>query len=73
MTIIYNILGYLLLFAVTINFSLFLFREVQIKRANPLVLALKDFIIAIDDAEPEKLSGAYTGAAEAIEAYGESW
>ncbi len=72
MTIIDNILGYLLLFAVTINFSLFLFREVQIKRADPLILALKDFIIAIDDAEPEKLSGAYIGAADALESYGES-
>ncbi len=73
MTIIYNILGYLLLFIVTINFSLFLFREIQIKRTDSLILALKDFIIAIDDAEPEKLSSAYIGAAEVLEAYPESW
>jgi hypothetical protein len=69
---IYDILGYILLLVVSLNFSLFLFREIQVRRADPLILALKDFIIAIDDAEPEKLSGAYIGAAEALDGYGES-
>ena len=35
------------------------------KLSDHLILALKDFIIAIDDGEPEKLSGAYAGAVQA--------
>ena len=37
------------------------------KLSNRLILALKDFIIAVDDGEPEKLSGAYIGATEILD------
>ena len=69
---IYDILGYIMLLVVLLSFSLFLFREIQARRADQLILALKDFIIAIDDAEPEEILGAYIGAAEVLEAYPES-
>ncbi len=67
MTTIETILGYIMISLPTILMSLFLFQEIQNKKSDGLTLALKDFIIAIDDGEPEKLSGAYIGAIEALD------
>jgi hypothetical protein len=45
------------------------YRRKFLKLQDESILVIKDFIIAIDDGEPEKLSSAYSGAFEFLDQY----